>query len=158
MINEMENFVNLLDGNRVPDMGKKWMPLIPYKFEKYLTPESLKTIVLNSNEIDRICKVYGGGDNKKEAELRDIVKSVLEEIGFKRNMAVIRFLGITLNKILRQMTHGVHVNLSSVNNIKRELVQSHRPVLYLPSHRSYADFVLMSYICFAYDIEIPVIA
>lgn len=32
------------------------------------------------------------------------------------------------------------------------------PVMYVPSHRSYADFILMSYICFHYDIEIPAIA
>lgn len=43
----MENFVNLIEGNRLPDMGKQWNPLIPYKFEKLLTPETLKTTVLN---------------------------------------------------------------------------------------------------------------
>ncbi|KRT82110.1 hypothetical protein AMK59_4245, partial [Oryctes borbonicus] len=32
------------------------------------------------------------------------------------------------------------------------------PMMYVPSHRSYADFILMSYICFHYDIEIPAIA
>lgn len=31
-------------------------------------------------------------------------------------------------------------------------------MIYLPSHRSYADFILMSYICFAHDIEVPAIA
>lgn len=32
------------------------------------------------------------------------------------------------------------------------------PVIFLPSHRSYADFILMSYVCFTYNIEIPAIA
>lgn len=32
------------------------------------------------------------------------------------------------------------------------------PVIFVPSHRSYADFLLMSYITFHYDIEIPCIA
>lgn len=148
--------MNLLEGNRLPDMGKKWQPLIPYKFENYLTPETLKAAVLNSLEIDRICKFYSDGDGKKEAQLRKVVKSLLEEIGFKRNMTVIRFLGITLNKILLQMTLGVYVNRSAIHLVKRELAQSRCPVLYLPSHRSYADFVLMSYMCFAHDLEIPV--
>lgn len=152
----MEYFVNLIEENRLPDMGKKWQPLIPYKFERYLTPESLKHVVLNSMEIDRICKLYSGGDSKKEAQLRNSVKSVLEEIGFKRNMSVIRLLGITMNKILQQMTHGVYVNFNSIQIVKRELTQSRCPVLYMPSHRSYVDFMLMSYICFAYDLEIPV--
>lgn len=148
--------MNLLDGDRMPDMGKKWQPLIPYKFEKYLTPDTLKATVFGSLEVDRICKFYSNGDKKKEAHLRNTVKSLLEEIGFKRNMAVIRFLGIILNKILQQMTLGVYVNRKSIYLTKRVLAQSRCPVIYLPSHRSYADFMLMSYMCFAHDLEIPV--
>lgn len=32
------------------------------------------------------------------------------------------------------------------------------PVILIPSHRSYVDFILMSYVCFAYDIAVPTIA
>jgi glycerone phosphate O-acyltransferase len=32
------------------------------------------------------------------------------------------------------------------------------PVIFAPSHRSYGDFILMSYLCFHYQIEIPAIA
>lgn len=149
--------MNLLDGSP-PDMGKKWNPLIPYKFDKYLTPETLKLAVLNSTEIERICSYYSGGNAKRESELKEVVKCLLEEIGFKRNMTVIRFLGITLNKVLLQMADGVYVNKLSIANAKRMLSMSRCPVLYLPSHRSYADFVLMSYICFSHDLEIPAIA
>lgn len=152
----MEHFVNLLEDKRLPDMSKEWKPLIPYKCDKLLTPETLKLAVLNSPEINRICKFYSNGDEKKELQLRDTVKALLEEIGFKRNMTVVRFLGIILNKILLQMSLGVLVNQNSINLAKRELAQNRCPVLYIPSHRSYADFVLMSYICFAHDLAIPV--
>lgn len=148
--------MNLVERNRLPDMGKSWKPLIPYKFPKLLTPETLKTTVLESDEIERICKIYSDGNECKEKELRNVVKEILEEIGFKRNMSVIRFLGSTLNKVLLQMTSGVYVNQNSIINVKRELSKSRCPVLYLPSHRSYADFVLMSWICFENDLEIPV--
>lgn len=152
----MENFVNLVERNRLPDMGKPWKPLIPYKCSKPLTPETLKQAVLKSDEIERICKFYSDDNDRKEHELRTIVKAILEEIGFKRNMSVIRFLGSTLNKILLQMTSGVYVNQCSITKVRRELSKSRCPVLYLPSHRSYADFVLMSWICFDNDLEIPV--
>jgi 1-acyl-sn-glycerol-3-phosphate acyltransferase len=32
------------------------------------------------------------------------------------------------------------------------------PVIFAPSHRSYGDFILMSYVCFHYKIQIPAIA
>lgn len=37
-------------------------------------------------------------------------------------------------------------------------VMGNCPVILIPSHRSYVDFILMSYVCFAYDIAVPTIA
>lgn len=81
---------------------------------------------------------------------------MLNEIGLTRSMAVIRWAGICLNKILKKICTAVYVNEESIARVKKCI--GSQPVLYLPSHRSYADFVLMSYICFAYDLEIPGIA
>lgn len=41
----------------------------------------------------------------------------------------------------------------NLNNIVRE-----NPVLYLPMHRSYADFVLLSFVCFQMNLPLPTIA
>lgn len=71
-------------------------------------------------------------------------------------MPVIRWSGICLNQILQRICTAVRVNESSMQQLKRTI--GDRPVLYLPSHRSYLDFVLMSYVCFAYDLTIPGIA
>lgn len=32
------------------------------------------------------------------------------------------------------------------------------PVIFVPSHRSYADFIIFSYMCFTEDVAIPAIA
>lgn len=32
------------------------------------------------------------------------------------------------------------------------------PVLFVPTHRSYGDFILMSYVCFHYELDVPRIA
>lgn len=81
---------------------------------------------------------------------------MLNEIGLTRSMPVIRWSGICLNRILKKICTAVYVNEESMVRVKKCI--GSQPVLYLPSHRSYADFVLMSYICFAYDLEIPGIA
>lgn len=73
-------------------------------------------------------------------------------------MPVIRWSGICLNRILQHLCSAVYVNDASMQRLKRHLRDGNRPVLYLPSHRSYLDFVLMSYVCFAYDLAIPGIA
>lgn len=39
----------------------------------------------------------------------------------------------------------------------QQAVQEH-PVILMPNHRSYMDFLAISYILFSYDIPVPVIA
>lgn len=39
----------------------------------------------------------------------------------------------------------------------QQAVQEH-PVVLLPSHRSYMDFLMMSYLLYMYDLPLPVIA
>ena len=38
------------------------------------------------------------------------------------------------------------------------LMMKEYPILLMPSHRSYLDFLLMSYVFFHYDLPLPVIA
>lgn len=155
---KMDKFLNLIDDEHLPDMGKYWRPLIPVKQDQHMTPDTFKEAVLNSEPVLELCRRYGGGDPTDDEEVRKNIKDILDEIAFKRNMTVIRFLGITLNKIVQQMTTGVYVNRPAILDVKRELAPGKCTVLYLPSHRSYADFVLMSYVCFAHDLDIPAIA
>lgn len=43
----------------------------------------------------------------------------------------------------------------NIPQLKRNMGQN--PVIFLPTHRSYADFILMAFLCFNYDVEIPVV-
>lgn len=153
----MDRFLNLIE-DEPPDMGRYWRPLIPVQQDKPMTPDTFKEYVLNSEPVQELCRRYGGGDPTDEKDVRQNIKDILNEIAFKRNMTVIRFLGITLNKVVQRMTTGVYANQAAILDVKRELSPGKSTVLYMPSHRSYADFVLMSYVCFAYDLEIPAIA
>lgn len=152
------HFVNMIANGRGPDMGKIWNPLIPVKQDKKMTPDLFKLAVLNSEPINEICRYYSGNDLQKEKSIRRQIKEVLDEIAFKRNMPVIRGLGILVTKLVLQFTAGVYVNESAILKVKNVLTEGKSNVMYLPSHRSYADFSLMSYACFGYDLEIPAIA
>lgn len=57
---------------------------------------------------------------------------------------------------MTRICEGLYVNQASVRRLKSEVHGN--PVLYLPSHKSYADFILISYVCFTNQIEIPGIA
>ncbi|GAB0093731.1 dihydroxyacetone phosphate acyltransferase [Sergentomyia squamirostris] len=149
-------YQNLLLGNRLPNLRKKWDPLIPCRKDRYLTPEQLKQLVAKSPRILKILDEMSENDKGKKKKLALIVREMLDEIGLARSLPVIRWLGICIQSTIKKICTGVYVNEASIENVKKKIGTN--PVLYLPSHRSYADFILMSYLCFTYDLEIPGIA
>uniref|UniRef100_A0A336K3H7 CSON000074 protein n=1 Tax=Culicoides sonorensis TaxID=179676 RepID=A0A336K3H7_CULSO len=135
---------------------KTWNPWIPNKLDIILNPKELQLKVLQSTRIQRLIEETAKTDNRKPEDVQNEVAKLLLEIGFTRSLPTIRSLGVILNFFITRICQGLYVNQTSVKHLKREVHGN--PVLYLPSHRSYADFILMSYVCFTNQIEIPGIA
>lgn len=70
-------------------------------------------------------------------------------------MTSVRILGYSLIKILKRLHDHIYVNVQGLSQIN-ELVQEY-PVLLVPSHRSYFDFLIFSILCFNYDLPLPAI-
>lgn len=112
--------------------------------------------MLQCTRIQRLIEETSKTDNRKPEEVQKQVTNLLLEIGFSRSLKTIRTLGVILNYFLARICEGLYVNQTSLRRLKQEVHGN--PVLYLPSHRSYADFILISYVCFTNQIEIPGIA
>ncbi|PSN42636.1 hypothetical protein C0J52_08689 [Blattella germanica] len=94
--------------------------------------------------------------NVPKEVLYKTVHGMLDEIGYNRHLPVIRWLGLLLLKVLKKTCNGLCVNEAGVNRLMSAMGDN--PVIFAPSHRSYGDFILLSYICFHYKIQIPAIA
>ncbi|GJQ76367.1 Dhap-at [Trypoxylus dichotomus] len=129
---------------------------VPYKQTRKLKPSELKLAVLNSEKIQILIEKECANKNLSKEQVINEVKHILDEIGYKKQLELIRWLGLVVAKICTQVCSGINVNRISI--MKLRTVMGNVPLMYVPSHRSYADFILMSYICFHYDIEIPAIA
>ena len=86
---------------------------------------------------------------QKEAE------EIIRQMAHKFNMRSVRTLGYVLIKVLKQLLDHVYVNSQGLAMLN-ELVQEY-PVLLVPSHRSYFDFLIFSIMCFNYDLPLPAI-
>jgi glycerol-3-phosphate O-acyltransferase len=58
--------------------------------------------------------------------------------------------------VWRQIYDSVAVDESSVHWLRE--AQQMGTVVFLPTHRSYVDFLLLSYVCFHYNCPLPHIA
>ncbi|XP_020818615.1 dihydroxyacetone phosphate acyltransferase [Drosophila serrata] len=152
----MLNFKNIIAAGNEASMTREFNPQVAYEFEKYLNPLKLKQHVLKSEKLRSILEHYAKESGQPVKQLERQAKEIIEEIGLDRNMAIIRWCGIAITAIGKRICDGFYVNSASMLNVRKDMGKC--PVLYLPSHRSYMDFILMSYICYYYDIEIPGIA
>ncbi|XP_055904777.1 dihydroxyacetone phosphate acyltransferase [Eupeodes corollae] len=152
----MNDFQNMLEKGKEPDMTKVYNPKIAQEFEKYLNPSTLKRHVLRSEKMQKIIDLYAKAEKRSHSEVERQVRDILDEIGLERSVVIFRWCGIAITAIAKRITSGIFVNEKNINRVRDGLGKN--PVLYLPSHRSYLDFILMSYICFHYNIEIPGIA
>ncbi|XP_023175909.2 dihydroxyacetone phosphate acyltransferase [Drosophila hydei] len=152
----MRQFKNIIAPGNEASMTREFKPQVAYEFERYLNPQKLKQHVLRSEKLRSLLEHYARQTEQPIKQLEQQARAIIDEIGLDRNMAIIRWCGIAITAIGKRICDGFYVNSASMANVRKDMGQC--PVLYLPSHRSYMDFILMSYICYYYDIEIPGIA
>lgn len=70
----------------------------------------------------------------------------------------VRIAGIFITKAMKRMFSKIYVNECRLLSLKQEMQISQVQYVYMPSHRSYLDFILLSYVLFSYDMALPNIA
>ncbi|KAJ8396195.1 hypothetical protein AAFF_G00020620 [Aldrovandia affinis] len=127
-----------------------------YKGMTPCKPSMLKTIVLQSEQLHYVVNQV----SKETGEATDIIQEeavvILEEMAQRLQLSTIRFFAFTLSKAFKALFQSIRVNEEGIQRLQ-QAIQEH-PVVLLPSHRSYLDFLLMSYILYTYDLALPVIA
>ena len=72
------------------------------------------------------------------------------------NSQILGGLAILFRKIWKQLYLDVSVNTDGINLIQK--AKKYGSIIYLPTHRSYIDFLILSYMCYHRHIPIPYIA
>ncbi|NXH12927.1 GNPAT acyltransferase, partial [Bucco capensis] len=134
---------------------KCYTPVI-YKGLSPCKPNALKNAVLQSEQVQYVIKQLA----KEMGESPDIIQEeateILDEMGHSMQLRPVRFFAFTLSKIFKQLFQRVCVNEEGMQRLQHA-IQEH-PVVLLPSHRSYVDFLMLSYLLYTYDLALPVIA
>ncbi|XP_068089493.1 dihydroxyacetone phosphate acyltransferase [Hyperolius riggenbachi] len=134
---------------------KCFSPVI-YKSLVPCKPKDLKSIVLHSEQLQYVIKQISLETEESPDVIQDQAVEILDEMSQNLNLAAIRMFALTLSKIFKRLFQKVCVNEEGIQRLA-QAIQEH-PVVLLPSHRSYIDFLMMSYILYTYDLALPVIA
>ena len=157
-------FVDLLSVRR-KDCDLLWAsrpmdPLLPHK----LSPESkysrnqLIQAVLNDEKVKLAIISLGAVHNVDVKKIAKEAYIIINEMASKAHLATVRWIGIIITKVLKRIFSSIYISENAIHKLKKEMQISQVQYVYVPSHRSYLDFILLSYILFSYDMALPNIA
>ncbi|KAJ4929110.1 hypothetical protein JOQ06_004729 [Pogonophryne albipinna] len=154
-----EEFVDILEERRrSSDLGHALRTFSPYPYKgaESCSNADLNKAVLESQYLRYMAKEIAAETGSSVEEVREEACGILEEMSQNLQLKCIRLMGFTLSKVLKRLYSGIFVNMEGLNMLQQS-IQEH-PVILMPNHRSYMDFLIISYIMFTYDIPMPFIA
>ncbi|XP_060908260.1 dihydroxyacetone phosphate acyltransferase isoform X2 [Labrus mixtus] len=158
LVNE-EEFVDILEERRnSSDLGHAFRTFSPhpYKGAPSCSTADLNKAVLESQYLRYMAKEIATEMGSSVEEVREEATGILEEMSQNLQLGFIRLMGYTVSKMSKRLFSSINVNMEGLNRLQ-QAIQEH-PVILMPNHRSYVDFLVISYILFTYDIPVPVIA
>ncbi|XP_061560095.1 dihydroxyacetone phosphate acyltransferase isoform X1 [Phycodurus eques] len=159
LLKKRDDFEDILEERRTSSdlryAVKCYTPVL-YKGLTPCTPDTLKSAVLRSDPVHYVISQVAQETGKAPDDLREEASAILDEMAHRLQLGTVRFFAFTLSKVFKTLFRSVCVNEEGIQRLQ-QAIQEH-PVVLLPSHRSYMDFLLMSYILYTYDLALPVIA
>ncbi|XP_034555106.1 dihydroxyacetone phosphate acyltransferase [Notolabrus celidotus] len=154
-----EEFVDILEERRrSSDLGHAFRTFSPqpYKGAPSCSTADLNKAVLESQYLRYITKEIATETGSSVEEVREEASGILEEMSQNLQLGFIRLMGYAFTKTSKRLFRSVYVNMEGLNRLQQAIQEN--PVILMPNHRSYVDFLVISYILFTYDINVPVIA
>uniref|UniRef100_A0A4W5LEU1 Phospholipid/glycerol acyltransferase domain-containing protein n=1 Tax=Hucho hucho TaxID=62062 RepID=A0A4W5LEU1_9TELE len=148
----------LEERRRSSDLGHAFRTFTPspYRGAPPLSAGALNRTVLESQYLRYVTKEVAMETGESVDLVREEASGILEEMSQNLQLGFIRLLGFTLSKVFKRLFSHININQDGLNRLQQAIQES--PVILMPNHRSYVDFLVLSYILFTYDLPIPVIA
>ena len=157
-----DGYINMLEELQKHSMAAIKLVLKNYTCPKYMHckprhPSEVWKNALKSDRVQWIIRQIERNENRSKEEVMKEAEEILKELAFTNHLSLVRLFGYALYHVLNSIyTDGVFVNMDAAEKIRQILI--HHPVVFMPSHRSYMDFLMLSFICFYLNLPLPAIA
>ncbi|XP_068609713.1 dihydroxyacetone phosphate acyltransferase [Brachionichthys hirsutus] len=158
-LEDEEDFVDILEWKRsCTDLGFALRTFNPHPYKGGLSCSTadLNNAVLESQYLRYIAKEVALETGSSVEQVRKEAQGILVEMSQHLQLGFIRLMAYMISKVLKRLFTSVLVNMEGLNTLQQAIQEN--PVILMPNHRSYIDFLAISYILFCYDIPLPVIA
>ncbi|KAJ8410264.1 hypothetical protein AAFF_G00202450 [Aldrovandia affinis] len=128
----------------------------PYRGGPPCSTSALNRTVLESQYLRYVIQQVSAESGELQEVIKEEAAGMLEEMAQNIQMGFIRFLAFILSKVFKRLFRRIHINEEGLQRVQQAIQEC--PVVLMPNHRSYMDFLVLSYTFFTYNLNIPVIA
>jgi glycerol-3-phosphate O-acyltransferase len=118
--------------------------------------QQLKEIVLMDPKLNQKIKALTSGNGKRLRQLRKKSGEYFDEIAADYNSAYIEFLHIALTWLWSRVFEGVDVDTAGLARVREWARKG--PLIFIPSHKSHIDYLILNYVLYNHHMHIPRIA
>ncbi|XP_007560978.1 dihydroxyacetone phosphate acyltransferase isoform X2 [Poecilia formosa] len=158
-LQDEEEFVDILEDKRhCSDLRFAFRTFSPppYKGAPACSSAELNQAVLESQYLRYVINEVALEMGSSVEEVRDEACGIMREMSQNLQLRFIRLMGFVVRKVFKRIFSAIYVNMERLQALQQATQEC--PVILMPNHRSYIDFLVVSYILFNYDIPVPVIA
>lgn len=121
--------------------------------------EQMKKIVLKSKRVQDAIQKEAQEKSLKFVQVEDQAVKIMEQMFSNPKTPIVRLFAWYLRKVWRQMYSSIVVDEKEIERIKKVYQdRGSGSIIIMPTHRSYIDFLITSYIFLAYKLPLPHIA
>lgn len=120
------------------------------------THQQFKEIVLQDPKVMQLIEHSGKGNPKAVKQIKKKASAHFEEIAADYNSAYIQFFHLTLSWLWKKIYEGIEVEPNEMAMVRKAAGQG--PLIYIPSHKSHVDYLVLNYILYDYNMHIPRVA
>eukprot|EP00943_MAST-04B_sp_MAST-4B-sp1_P001517 g1517.t1 len=117
-------------------------------------PDMLQ-VVLSSKQVKDAILRYSRTQNVPQQAAEQHGYNIFKEMAAQMDVDKVRILTYPLRKAWRSVYEGIRVDEKGLEKVRNLAAKGDCPLVLLPSHRSYVDFIILSYIFFAYNLPLP---
>ncbi|KAA0183935.1 hypothetical protein HAZT_HAZT002578 [Hyalella azteca] len=136
--------------------AQEWQSSGSFAGSKHVSPEQAMTNIMASEGLQNIMEEVAKHRNVSLKEVKEESVEILKVMAHQQDISAIRKFAFFLAKMLKAMYNKIVVHRPGIELLRKAIKTC--PVVLLPTHRSYADFILVSYVSFHYNLPFPVIA
>lgn len=118
--------------------------------------QQIKENVLTDKGVTEKIERMAGTSEKKLKQLRKKASEHFDEIAADYNITYIQVFHRILRWFWKKIFEGVDVDMASLAKV-REWARN-GPLIYIPSHKSHIDYLILNYVLYEYHMHIPRIA